>query len=70
MADMVPLDITGADAPPLLLFRLSLPGSFCRPALSAVLVVEVCSEVWNNLWSIQAADEPDVCETFMHSLRK
>jgi hypothetical protein len=46
---MVPLDIIGADAPPLLLLRLSAPGILCRPALSAVVVVDVASELWKSL---------------------
>ncbi|HOZ26853.1 MAG TPA: hypothetical protein PLH23_10310 [Hyphomonadaceae bacterium] len=49
MADMVPFDIIGADAPPLLLLWPSAPGIFCRPALSAVVVVEVASELWKSL---------------------
>lgn len=49
MADMVLLDIIGADAPPLLLFVLSAPGIFCRPVLSAVVVVDVVSEFWKSL---------------------
>jgi hypothetical protein len=48
MADIVPLDMAGDVAPPLLHLWPSAPGIFCRPALSAVVVVDVSAGLWKS----------------------
>jgi hypothetical protein len=65
MVDIVPPDIFGAEAP-LALQSPPPPGIFCRSAPFAVLVGEVSPPPWKRRWSIQAAEAPELADTFMH----